>query len=181
MKKIFTLLCICCLGFGAMAQLPINLGVHGGISSNRIKFKDIPQAIGTQANTGYMVGAFMRVNLGKLYLEPALNYSHKRSVIEEKALNTFDIPIMLGFQVLDLSIVKLRAFLGPVLSVGKVKNLKKLGDISTDKTNWHGKVGVGVDVWKLTFDIDYEKAFKNLGHELKAPRSFNFTLGLKII
>ena len=81
MKKIFTLLCICCLGFGAMAQLPINLGVHGGISSNRIKFKDIPQAIGTQANTGYMVGAFMRVNLGKLYLEPALNYSHKRSVI----------------------------------------------------------------------------------------------------
>ena len=44
MKKIFTLLCICCLGFGAMAQLPINLGVHGGISSNRIKFKDIPQA-----------------------------------------------------------------------------------------------------------------------------------------
>ena len=174
MKKIFTLLCICCLGFGAMAQLPINLGVHGGISSNRIKFKDIPQAIGTQANTGYMVGAFMRVNLGKLYLEPALNYSHKKSVIEEKAqalgenpdnfdlkLNTFDIPVMLGFQVLDLSIVKLRAFLGPVLSVGKV--------------------GVGVDIWKLTFDIDYEKAFKNLGHELKAPRSFNFTLGLKII
>ena len=53
MKKIFTLLCICCLGFGAMAQLPINLGVHGGISSNRIKFKDIPQAIGTQANWLY--------------------------------------------------------------------------------------------------------------------------------
>ena len=96
-------------------------------------------------------------------------------------LKTIDIPIMMGIQVMDLSIVKLRAFLGPVLSVGKVKNLKKLGDISTDKTNWHGKVGVGVDVWKLTFDIDYEKAFKNLGHELKAPRSFNFTLGLKII
>ncbi|WP_252263209.1 hypothetical protein [Odoribacter splanchnicus] len=46
MKKIFTLLCICCLGFGAMAQLPINLGVHGGISSNRIKFKDIPKLSG---------------------------------------------------------------------------------------------------------------------------------------
>ena len=89
MKKIFTLLCICCLGFGAMAQLPINLGVHGGISSNRIKFKDIPQAIGTQANTGYMVGAFMRVNLGKLYLEPALNYSHKKSVIEENDNENF--------------------------------------------------------------------------------------------
>ena len=66
MKKIFTLLCICCLGFGAMAQLPINLGVHGGISSNRIKFKDIPQAIGTQANTGYMVGAFWENSIWNL-------------------------------------------------------------------------------------------------------------------
>ena len=41
MKKIFTLLCICCLGFGAMAQLPINLGAHGGISSNRISLNFI--------------------------------------------------------------------------------------------------------------------------------------------
>ena len=96
-------------------------------------------------------------------------------------LNTFDIPLMVGFQVLDLSILRLRAFLGPVLSVGKIKNLKHLGDVSTDKTNWHGKIGVGADIWKLTFDIDYEKAFKDLGHKIKAPRSFNFTLGLKII
>lgn len=194
MKKLLLITWICFIGYGAMAQLPINLGVHGGISSNRIKLKDIPTAIGTQANTGYMIGAFMRVNLGKLYLEPALNYSHKKSIVEQDQLglgederklniklNTFDIPVMLGFQVLDLSIVKFRAYLGPVLAVGKVKNLKKLGDISADKTNWHGKIGVGADIWKLTFDIDYEKAFKDLGHELKAPRSFNFTLGLKLI
>ena len=78
MKKIFTLLCICCLGFGAMAQLPINLGVHGGISSNRIKIQKIsPRLSGRQANTGYNGRShFMAAsNLGKLYLEPALNYS----------------------------------------------------------------------------------------------------------
>lgn len=109
-------------------------GCSRRVSSNRIKFKDIPQAIGTQANTGYMVGAFMRVNLGKLYLEPALNYSHKRSVIEEKAqalgenpdnfdlkLNTFDIPIML----VSKYWIYLSLNYGPssdrVLSVGKVK------------------------------------------------------------
>ena len=145
MKKLFLAALICLLGYGAMAQLPVNLGIHGGISSNRIKLKDIPSAIGTQANTGYMLGAFMRVNLGKVYLEPALNYSHKKSIVEQDQLalgeeekkidlklNTFDIPLMLGFQVLDLSILRLRAYLGPVLAVGKVKNLKKLGDISTD-------------------------------------------------
>lgn len=188
MKKLITLFCICSLNFGAMALSPINLGIHGGMSSNRIKFKDIPQAIGTQANTGYMIGAFLRVNLGKIYLEPALNYSHKTSVLEGNnigntnlKLNTFDIPVVVGCQVLNLAVVKVRAFAGPVLAVGKAKNFKDFSITSTDKANWHGKIGAGIDIWKLTFDIDYEKAFKDLGHELKAPRSFNFTLGLKII
>lgn len=172
-----------------MAQSPINLGIHGGVSSNRIKLKDIPD-FKTKDNSGYMLGAFMRVNIGSLYIEPSFNFSHKKSTVQTKSeesedfnlkLNTFDLPVMLGFKLVDFTAFKLRAYLGPVLSVGDVKNLKKLGDISTDKTNWHGKVGVGIDLWKLTFDIDYEKAFKDLGHELNAPRSFNFTLGLKII
>ena len=191
MKKLLLATLVCFWGIGVMAQLPVNLGIHGGISSNRIKVRDLPTVIGTQANTGFMLGGFMRLNLGKLYLEPSLNYSHKKSIVEQDQLslgedenkvdlklNTFDIPLMVGFQVLDLSILRLRAFLGPVLSVGKIKNLKHLGDVSTDKTNWHGKIGVGADIWKLTFDIDYEKAFKDLGHLIKAPRSFNFTLGL---
>ena len=194
MKKLLLATLVCFWGIGVMAQLPVNLGIHGGISSNRIKVRDLPTVIGTQANTGFMLGGFMRLNLGKLYLEPSLNYSHKKSIVEQDQLslgedenkvdlklNTFDIPLMVGFQVLDLSILRLRAFLGPVLSVGKIKNLKHLGDVSTDKTNWHGKIGVGADIWRLTFDIDYEKAFKDLGHKIKAPRSFNFTLGLKII
>lgn len=193
MKKLLVLLFACICGYGAMAEMPINLGIHGGVSSNRIKLKDL-NVRGSEANTGYMLGAFMRVNFGKIYLEPSLNFSHKKSTVEgvkedaagsrenfDLKMNTFDIPVMLGFQVLDLSVVKLRAFLGPQLSVGSIKNLKKLGDVSADKTNWRGKVGVGVDVWKLTFDVDYEKGFSKLSHELKAPRSFNFTLGLKII
>lgn len=194
MKKLLTLLFLGICSFSAMAQLPVNIGVHGGVSSNRIKVKDIPQAIGTKAHTGYLMGVFARINLGKIYIEPSLNYSHKESVLETKGnslisngedytlkVNSFDIPLMLGFQILDLRIVKFRAFLGPVVSFPKLKNIKEVTDFDSDKTNWHGKIGVGLDAWKLTFDIDYEKAFKNLGHELKAPRSFNFTLGFKII
>lgn len=196
MKKLFLAALIGLLGYGAMAQLPVNLGIHGGISSNRIKVKDIPSTLGTRAHTGYMLGAFARINLGKLYIEPSLNFSHKESVWEKEEsvspntpattevdyhlkVNSFDIPLLVGYEVLDLSILKLRAFFGPVISFPKLKDIQQIGH--TDKTNWHGKIGVGVDVWKLTFDIDYEKAFKSLGHDLKAPRSFNFTLGLKII
>lgn len=194
MKKLTILLFVCLLGNAAMAELPVNFGIHGGISSNRINFKDLRNVRGSEANTGYMLGAFMRANFGKLYLEPALNYSHKKSTAQGKKsdasssrenfnleMNTFDIPVMVGVKVLDFSAVKIRAFVGPELSVGKIKNLKKLGDVSADKANWRGKAGIGLDIWKLTFDMDYEKGFKKLSHELKAPRSFNFTLGFKII
>ncbi|MDE6452320.1 MAG: PorT family protein [Odoribacter sp.] len=194
MKKLAILLLVCLWGAGAMAELPVNFGIHGGVSSNRVNFKDLRSVHGSEANTGYMVGAFMRANFGKLYLEPALNYSHKKSTAKgmkndpatsrenfNLEMNTFDIPVMVGLKVLDFSVVKIRAFVGPELTVGKIRNLKKLGDISADKANWRGKAGIGLDVWKLTFDMDYEKGFKKLSHELKAPRSFNFTLGFKII
>lgn len=188
MKKLAILLLACLSGFGAIATKPVNLGIHGGISSNRLKFHDLVNIRGSEANTGYMLGAFMRANIGKIYLEPALNYAHKKSTAENSAdehfnleMNTFDIPVMVGYHIVDLSAVKIRAFLGPQFSVGKIKNLKKLGDVSADKTNWRGKAGIGLDIWKLTFDIDYEKGFQKLSHELKSPRSFNFTLGFKII
>lgn len=188
MKKLLVLLAISLCSYAVIAQSPINVGIHGGISSTKMKVKDIPQIKNSSARTGYMVGAFVRVNLGLLYLEPSLNYVHRESNISgdngKLKVNSFDIPVMVGFNLIDISALKLRAYVGPVASFpGKVKESIKdfSGDLKTNSVMWNGKVGVGVDLWKFTFDIDYEKAFKKLGTELKAPRSFNFTLGFKII
>lgn len=189
MKKIFILIFMCLCSYAVMATSPLNFGIHGGVSSTKIKFKEIPTALKSKSNMGWMAGAFVRVNFGTLYLEPSLNYSHKTSEVtttynatEDIKVNSFDIPVMVGFHILDASIIKLRAYLGPVASFnGKIKVSDRLGDIDTDHVMWNGKVGAGIDVWKLTFDIDYEKSFKQLGDDIKAPRSFNFTLGLKII
>ena len=191
MKKVIALFVICLCGFAAFADSPLNIGIHGGVSSNRIKVKDIPYEIKNKSHSGFMLGAFCRINFNSLYLEPSLNFSQKKSVVEAQNLdsestikiNSFDIPLMVGVNILDISILKLRGYLGPVVSFpGKVRNLPTgISDLSSKNAIWNGKIGVGVDVWKLTFDIDYEKSFQNLGHDLKAPRSFNFTLGLKII
>ncbi len=194
MRKILILLALCLGSYAVIAQSPLNIGIHGGISNTRIKVNDIPTVLKTGSRTGYMIGAFARINLGPLYVEPALNYSHKEGEVEnatdKSALkyNSFDVPVMVGLYILDFPVLKLRAFLGPVASfTGKLKWDK--GDfgnaIDNDKVMWNGKVGIGVDVWKLTFDIDYEKGFKKFqndnGIKIKSPRSFNFTLGLKII
>lgn len=194
MKKIILSLLLCIGSWALMAQSPLNIGIHGGISNTEIKVKDLGHVLKTGSNTGYMVGVFARVNLGPIYLEPALNYSHKESEVKNSSdkgklkYNSFDIPVMAGLHILDLPIVKLRAYLGPVASFnGKLKwNKTDFGNkIDNDKVMWSGKIGVGVDVWKLTFDIDYEKGLKkfqdNNDGKIKAPRSFNFTLGLKII
>lgn len=194
MKRIFILCVICFSYWSVMAQSPLNIGIHGGISNTRIKVSDIKQALKTGSNNGYMVGVFARVNLGPIFVEPALNYSHKESEVQNSSdksklkYNSFDIPVMVGLHVLDLPVIKLRAYLGPVASfAGKLKwNKADFGNIiDNDKVMWNGKLGVGVDVWKLTFDIDYEKGLKKFqndnGIKIKAPRSFNFTLGLKII
>lgn len=194
MKKLLLLWALCTGYWICAAQSPLNIGIHGGLSNTKIKVKDVRTALKTGAHTGYMIGAFARVNLGPLYVEPSLNFSHRESEIKGDGVhtslkyNSFDIPLMLGLHILELSAVKLRAYLGPVASfTGKLKwNEGEFGSrLKNDKTMWNGKIGIGVDVWKLTFDIDYEKGLKkfqkNEELKIKAPRSFNFTLGLKII
>ena len=77
MRKLFFTLLLSAFSWALMAQSPINVGIHGGISNTKIKVKDIGHVLKSGSNTGYMVGVFARVNLGPIYLEPALNYSLK--------------------------------------------------------------------------------------------------------
>ena len=98
-------------------------------------------------------------------------------------MNTVDLPIMLGWKFINLTVAKVRFYLGPQFSAGNIKNLKKITQesINEDKITVRGKVGLGVDVGNLTFDLDVEKGFKKMSNELKAPRSFNLTVGFKLI
>ncbi len=182
MKKFVILTLFSLIGLTTMAQsLPINLGIHGGWNDSKIKEKNLS----VESHGGYMIGAFARINLGSIYLEPALNFAHKESKINDELVSSgkfkyssIDIPVMVGYNILKLPVFKLRGFAGPVASF-ITKNLKKGYD--TDKMMWNGKIGAGVDVWKITFDIDYEFGLKKFGDDVKAPRSWNLTLGFKII
>lgn len=184
MKKFVVLALFSLIGLATMAQsLPINIGIHGGWNNTKINAKHLK----VDSHGGYMIGAFARINLGSLYLEPAVNFAHKESSLQSKDIeyslgkfkyNSIDIPVMVGYNILKLPIFKLRGFAGPVASF-VTKNLKK--GLDTDKMMWNGKIGAGVDVWKVTFDIDYEFGLKKFGDDVKAPKSWNLTLGFKII
>ena len=74
MKKLVILAFFSLIGLTTMAQsLPINFGIHGGWNDAKIKTKGYK----VDSHGGYMIGAFARINLGSIYLEPALNFAHK--------------------------------------------------------------------------------------------------------
>ena len=114
MKKIVILAFFSLIGLTTMAQsLPISLGIHGGWNDTKIKAKHLK----VDSHGGYMIGAFARINFGSIYLEPALNFAHKESKVTAGNIGKFkyssiDIPVLVGYHILELPIFKLRGFVG---------------------------------------------------------------------
>lgn len=204
MKKILLTTLITAFCFSVFAQVsPINIGIHGGFINTKIDTKSIASNIDnlkTSSKGGYMIGAFARINLGKLYLEPALNYTEKKTALEfevdqlgtfsqELKYATVDIPILLGYKIVKLPMLKVRVFAGPVASFSvDALDLSWSGidtpkpDLDPKKASWNVKIGAGVDLWKLSLDLDYEKGLTDFkSGDIKAPSIFNVTIGLRII
>ena len=198
-KLILLLLLISCSIYTVKASMPINIGIRAGLLNSKLETKNLKD-IASEAKNGFMVGAFARINLGSIYLEPGLSYERESSqqIIEAQRykvnIDAFKIPIKVGIELLDLNLIKCRLFAGPQFSVGNfgdlkalyknIKNTNDAEDLKALKTNlsyWEGRIGIGVDVWKATFDIDYSSAFKGIDDIIKTPSSFNFTLGFKIL
>ncbi|MGQ1909823.1 porin family protein [Marinifilum sp. RC60d5] len=195
MKKFILSVAICLFSTAMFAQLssPISLGLHAGLVSTKMDSK-IPGAttIKDKADNGMMLGAFLRVNLNKWYLQPELNYVSRKSEVVyngesgDVKTKSMDIPILLGYKLVKLPAFKLRAFAGPVASFNiddsfsaTLKNQFQNEDLKG--AVWNAKVGAGVDVWKLTFDVDYEFGLSDVSSEfLKKNKMFNVTLGFKL-
>jgi len=184
----------------AQLSSPITLGFHAGLVSTKMdlagqpNYKDIKES----SENGMMLGAFLRVNLNKWYLQPELNYVSRKGQISaivegetlpisgDVKLKSLDIPVLVGYKIVKLPLLKLRAFAGPVASFRINDDLfseidKLTEDPDLTKTVWNAKVGAGVDVWKLTLDVDYEFGLTDVSSEfLKKNKMVNVTLGFKL-
>ncbi|MRT92985.1 porin family protein [Ancylomarina sp. 16SWW S1-10-2] len=195
MKKLLLVAAISLFSSALFAQLasPISIGIHGGLVSTKAD-TDI-SGIKDKADNGMMLGAFARINLNKWYIQPELNYVSRKSTLEymggsaDIKTKSIDIPVLLGYKIIKLPVIKVRAFAGPVASFSIDDNFK---DFVTDGVNdfspkvkdavWNAKVGAGIDVWKLTFDVDYEFGLTDVSSEfLKKNKMFNVTLGFRLL
>lgn len=200
MKKILIVAFISIIALTASAQLasPISIGVHGGWASTKIDTKGTSlssnfENVKSSASGGYMFGIFGRINLGKLYIQPELNYSRKtgtvtfpgEDLVSKEAIklasdltySSIDIPILLGYKIIKLPMFNVHVFAGPVASFST-------SALSFDFDDAKKAVESGVNTEDIQNNFDPNKAIWNLkmgaGVEIwKLNLDFDYEMGLK--
>ncbi len=200
MKKIGLFLCIlACVG---IAQAQFNFGIKAGVTLNSLSVDK--SGISADVNPGFNVGVFARIGK-KLYIQPEIAYSFSKFKFDVNSSNLIDgtagqeasktfkesqqgvsIPILVGYKILNLKVMNLRAFLGPefMISTSNFSSLKdNIQDFKSKAFGVSGLVGVGVDVLMLSLDLRYSYPFTNnfvIGDEKTNFKGWVISLAWKI-
>jgi len=176
MKRFWVTLCLFFCLFSSWSQSPINLGIKFGTNSSSL-IANFDEFFDQSEINKFFAGAFVRVNLGKLYFQPEVYFNTKGGILtsfnsastiptnisELFNYQTIDTPILLGLKIINKPEFNLRVHAGPVLSyVTSDPIIKELKDLNIDelKDNYIGvQAGVGIDLWFLTIDARVENSF----------------------
>src|ERR1035437_6638078 len=115
-----------------------NFGIKAGYNSS-LSFSNVNSVVTGAYNldnvkaevwNNFQAGVFARIGFNKVYFQPELLYSIQKkdytltlndavnkNVSVDKLVNisTVDVPLLLGYKILDLKILNVRAFAGPKL------------------------------------------------------------------
>ena len=138
---------------------------------------------------GYALGGFVRADIKKLYLQPNVYYMHNASSFDvggktiDTKLNTVNIDLLLGYRFFKFTdLTYMRVFAGPGYS-----NINKLKyDTGTPDYAAHNillNVGAGIDVWKFTFDLKYQRGLTDIDKSTSNiyTNTLMFTAAFKIL
>ncbi|MDY6327386.1 MAG: porin family protein [Bacteroidales bacterium] len=144
------------------AQSQFSIGIKAAVNgSNYYKL--------TKSGVGFDAGVFMRFGNG-FFFQPEVNYAFKSSSFRD-ALNEFStnlklkqhcisVPALLGYHFINNENFKFRLTLGPRFDF-KVKDNLEGTEWRTNNLIWGGQIGLGIDVWRFTIDVNYCYAADN--------------------
>jgi opacity protein-like surface antigen len=186
MKKIilFTLLLFC--GANVSAQL-VTFGPQISSSITTVNSHDFSS---DESGTSINYGGFVRVNLLLLYFEGDLTYATTEFSVSRDGISKTDykmsgsdLSLIVGFKLLPLGkLGNVRVLAGyDWKSYSGTDTNNDLNHFDTESNNSSVIAGVGVDVWKFTFDYRYLVGLTDIdsgGGETKLDQSC-FVLGFK--
>jgi hypothetical protein len=150
----------------------VNFGPKIGYSASKLStnLPDVTESL----KHNFMAGLFLRIG-NKLYIQPELMYHSRGGVLDSAGyvqtvvFKNLEIPVMVGFKLLDLKVFNLRFMGGPVASFALNKDIS-VSDLVQDPFDeadfknvlWGLDVGLGVDVLFLSLDVRYEFGLNNV-------------------
>lgn len=176
MKKTFFILVFSCFSFLAHAQL-LSGGLKAGTNLGTARVSDIHADWENDGITaGIHAGVFGKLNLGLLYVQPEAYYTFTQARLSNTSIrygtddlkldfHRLDIPVMVGFHILDV----LRVNAGPFASLAlhtngqsQVVDLEGRAQDFYNRAIWGWQAGIGIDLWRFTLDGRYETTLGDL-------------------
>lgn len=190
MKKIVVLVVSLLVVATTLNAQGFGFGVKGGYLYSDIK-EISKEALRTEGNSGYFVGAYARLSGESWFFQPEVQYRVRTADVVsasdainnllknnnkvEIELKTLDVPLQLGVYLLDLPMVKLGVHAGPTVSFVLADDTTLKNEISNFDINkftdyksflWSGQVGVTADISRFTVGVAYEKGFSDVSDNL---------------
>lgn len=185
-RPIILLLVVGTLLFSAKAQSSFSLGIKAGVNfSNYISESNL--------EPGADAGIFLRIGR-TVFFQPEALYSFRTSsfneMVDEVRQNIdiqehyIDIPLFIGFKIVNKENFNLRLFLGPRVGLRVGSDYNDI-DSLLGYAQWGGRAGLGIDFWRFTLDLSYDIS----ASKFKKPNADDFwkqnlisaSLGFKII
>ena len=204
MKKIVITIVAVIISASSFAQFHVGPQI-GYTGSNLSIDKD---SISNSLKSNFLVGAFFRFGK-KIYVQPEINWLTQGSVFKYPSLgnlspieqniklNTIQVPVNIGWRIINLKVVNIRLFGGVVANFNTKTTIKTSGgdyDALPKEDDfagivWQWDAGVGVDVLMFAIDVKYMGGINNIlkdfnynGGTLSSKSNlFMVTLGWKIL
>jgi hypothetical protein len=159
------------------SESPFNIGLKYGLNTSTLNTnidKVLNQNITENSINNYMAGAFARISLGRLYVQPEAYFNTKGGVVVTKNSSgesvidynnlidyqSIDVPVLLGIKLINKKYWNIRANVGPLFSwvtsstfATTINNLS-YDDLKEKQMGW--QAGIGVDIWFITLDGRFE-------------------------
>lgn len=203
MKKVLLLFVALFVATAVNAQIsPITFGPKVGYQTTKLSANEGVIKSDFKGNMAF--GAFARLTVKNFVIQPELLYYKSGKVFEVDMFGdnwcgiipnpTFTIsqsnlamPILLGYQFVDIPFIKMRANVGPVLyfALGQAQYSLNGEDLPlafdesvTEEMTIGAALNLGIDIWKLTLDINYSLGLSDvMDDEIEIPGIGEYELG----